>query len=105
VSCVSAVIVALLVRVPYGIGGLAQSFQGIDEAEPADESLFGAVLHPKESSDRLAPELELELDGQLPLSASGGVVHRNRRYALLRSVASGRSPMSFPELSRRSSSG
>jgi hypothetical protein len=61
---------------------LAQSFQGVDKAEPADESLFGAVLHAKESSDRLAPELQLELDGQLPLSVSGGrVVHRNRWYS------------------------
>jgi hypothetical protein len=62
--------------------GLAQSFQGLDEAEPADESLFGAVLHAKEPSDWLAPELKLELDGQLQLPAFGGrVVHRNRRYS------------------------
>jgi hypothetical protein len=62
--------------------GLAQSFQGLDETEPADESLFGAVLHAKEPSDRLAPELKLELDGQLQLPAFGGrVVHRNRRYS------------------------
>jgi hypothetical protein len=65
-----------------GTDGLAQSFQGVDKAEPADESLFGAVVRAKESSDRLAPELELELDSELPLPASGGlVVHRNRRYA------------------------
>jgi hypothetical protein len=49
-------------RVVAGSGLLVQALQRIEEAEPADEPLLGPALPAEPSRDRLAVEMDLEVD-------------------------------------------